>query len=291
LAAGVTTTDNDVTSDQAAGLLDRIDRYQDALPRQNGRAENFGPLTLFVRNGEGTPLHARPSRDLPENGRGVRAVDVARVRARQRELGVPESFEWVAESAPDLREAAEEAGLVVEERPLLVLPADAPTPLAAVRDVPVGVSVRTLAADDPHLPTAVAVPHLAFAELGTQVGEAGIAQLAEAVPANTARIRMLAARIRAGQTTLVAAVEGGVSLCSGLFPGTAEGVAEICAIGTLPAARRRGLALAVTAGLVAEARALGVGTVFICATDEEVARIYARLGFRRTATFLEAAPR
>jgi hypothetical protein len=39
--------------------LDRIDRYQNALPRRAGRAEDFGPLTLFVRTDGGTPLHAR----------------------------------------------------------------------------------------------------------------------------------------------------------------------------------------------------------------------------------------
>lgn len=48
-------------------------------------------------------------------------ADVARVRVRQRELEIPESFEWVAETTPALRAAVEESGLVVHEHPLMVL--------------------------------------------------------------------------------------------------------------------------------------------------------------------------
>ena len=264
-------------------LLARIDRYQNALPRQNGHAEEFGPLTLFVRDGAGRPLHARP-----DAGRQVTAADVERVRARQRELGVPESFEWVEESAPSMRAAAEQAGLAVQRRPLLVLPDDATA--ATDRRLPPGVSVMTLTADDPELATAVVTPHLAFADIGTHVGAAGTGELTEAVGRHAADIASMADRVRAGRATFVAAVEDGVALCSGMLPGVAEGVTEVCGVGTLPAARRRGLGLAVTARLVAEARSLGVRTVFICATDESVARIYRRAGFREIATFLEAEP-
>ncbi|WP_328581775.1 GNAT family N-acetyltransferase [Streptomyces sp. NBC_00370] len=280
----------------AREALARIDRYQDALPRRAGRAEDFGPLTLFVRRDGGGPLHARPSPGGAAARRAVRAADVERVRDRQRALGVPEVFEWVAESAPELREAAEEAGLTVQERPLLVFPADVPTPVAAARAVPAGISVRTVAADDPRLASAVAVAHLAFAELGTHVGTAGAAELAVAVRVYAPETARTAGQIRAGTKTVVAAVEvtaggrAGGALSSGVLPGVIDGCTEISAVGTLPAARRRGLAGAVTARLVAEARELGARTVFLGATDETVARVYGRLGFRRVGTFLEAEP-
>ncbi|MFI5755439.1 GNAT family N-acetyltransferase [Streptomyces sp. NPDC051569] len=280
----MTTIDNASTSTDSP--LDRIDHYQDRLNRPHARAEDFGPLTLFVRKGSGPPLHARPTRG--RSGPAVTAADVARVQARQRELGIPESFGWVAQTTPALRAAVEEAGLRVEERPLLVLPEDAPVPVAAARTVPVGVSVRSLGPDDPCLASAVAVAELGFAELGTQVGEAGVKELAEAVRTHAAKATRIADHVRAGSMTVVAAVEGGLALSSGLFPGSVDGVTEVCAVATLPAARRRGLGLAVTAALVTEARAQGVPFVFLCATDESVARVYARLGFRPTATFLEA---
>jgi ribosomal protein S18 acetylase RimI-like enzyme len=282
---------NSATSGTTAALLNHIDRYLDGLPRRDGRAEDFGPLTLFVRGSAGPALHAQPTRGWSERGgRRVTTADVEAVLARQRALGVAPSFEWVDSSAPALRTAAEDAGLKVTERPLLVLPAAAPTPTAFVGNVSDGVSVLTLTADDPHLPSAVAAPHLAFAEIGTHVGEAGTAELAERVGTLTVEITRTADRVRAGRTTLVAAVRNGAALSSGLFPGIVEGVTEVCAVGTLPAARRQGLALAVTAALVVRARGSGAHTVFLGATDETVARIYARLGFRHIGTYLEAEP-
>ncbi|WP_405407995.1 GNAT family N-acetyltransferase [Streptomyces decoyicus] len=72
--------------------------------------------------------------------------------------------------------------------------------------------------------------------------------------------------------------------------GPVGAVSEIVGVGTLPTARRRGLGLAVTAALVADARSRGVEPVFLSAGDEDVTRIYARLGFRRIATALIVGP-
>ncbi|MFJ6573732.1 GNAT family N-acetyltransferase [Streptomyces sp. NPDC091292] len=217
----------------------------------------------------------------------VSAADVMRVRERQRELGVPESFEWVAENTPSLRGAVEEAGLVVHEHPLMVLGSDT----ATAPEVAGGLVVRIVGADDPVLPSALAVPRLAFADLGTRVGEAGLSELAEVVRerAGDGSVEHLAARIRSGLTCVAAAVEDGTALCTGQHQPVGN-VSEVVGIGTLPAARRRGLALAVTAALVADARARGAETIFLSAGDDAVARIYARLGFRTVATALIAEP-
>lgn len=43
------------------GLRVRIEEYYDAAPRTAARAEDFGALTLFVRDGEGWPYYARPT--------------------------------------------------------------------------------------------------------------------------------------------------------------------------------------------------------------------------------------
>ncbi|MFI9332732.1 GNAT family N-acetyltransferase [Kitasatospora sp. NPDC052868] len=269
-------------------LLDEIERYYDAVPRSAARVEDFGPLSLFVRDGEGWPYYARPA--LGHDGPAATAEDVRRVLARQRELGAPEAFEWVAEHDPLLRAAVEEAGLVVHEHPLLVLgPDDAPdTPAPAV---PEGVSVRVLAADDPDLASAVTVPHLAFAERGTGLGAAGTGELAVAAEKSVAdgTVARIAGRITAGSTVLAAALQDGAALCAGQH-NPVGAVTEVAGVGTLPSARRRGLGLAVTAALVAHARANGVRTVFLSAADEDVARIYRRVGFRPFATALIAEP-
>ncbi len=214
---------------------------------------------------------------------------MTRVRVRQRELGIPESFEWVAETTPSLRDAVEATGLVVHEHLLMVLGPEAPTP--AVAEAVEGVVLRTLGPGDPVLPSALALPHLAFAEPGTRIGPAGVPELDEAVRghAGDGSVDRTAARILSGLTCVAAAVEDGRALCAGQHQPVGT-VSEIVGVGTLPAARRRGLALAVTAMLVADARSRGVETVFLSAGDEDVARIYARLGFRQVATALIAEP-
>ncbi|WP_371494363.1 GNAT family N-acetyltransferase [Kitasatospora sp. NBC_00374] len=264
-------------------LLARIERYYDAVPRSAARAEDFGPLTLFVRNGEGWGYYGRPT--LGWDGPAATVADVDRVRARQRELGVPESFEWVAENAPGLREAVEASGLTVHAHPLMALDPDAP-------GLPADLTVRLLDPDAPELAGALAVPRLAFAEPGTGIGAAGPAELAAATAEllTDGTLERVAGRMRAGLTVTAAALApDGSPLCSGMHQ-PVDGVTEVVGVGTLPAARRRGLALAVTACLVADARARGAATVFLSADDEAVARIYGRAGFRRVATALIAEP-
>lgn len=261
-------------------MLSELERYYDTVPRVGGaRAEDFGPLTLFVQEGSGWPFYARPALGGPD----PTAADVGRVLARQRELGVPEAFEWVAETSPALRAAVEAAGLHVHAHPLMVLEPG--------EELPPHPEVRLLDAEDPLLSAAVAVPALAFADPGTAVGEAGPAELAAAAadPSTEPRRANVAAKLAAGTSGMAAAVRDGVVLCSGMFNPVGD-VAEVVGVGTLPSARRQGLALGVTAALVAQARERGARTVFLSAGDEDVARIYARAGFRRVATALIAEP-
>ncbi|WP_285777954.1 GNAT family N-acetyltransferase [Microtetraspora sp. NBRC 13810] len=267
-------------------LLDRIERFYDGVPRHEARAEDHGPLTLFVRDGstgEGWPFYARPTLGRPG---AATAADVSGVRARQRELGVPESFEWVAEITPALRAAAEEAGLAVHAHPLMALEADDLAPVPAET----AAAARVLGPQDPALAAALAVPHLAFAEPGTRIGAAGPAELARVVGEQAGAVPRVAALVRAGHKAVAVAERDGTVLCSGQYNRVGE-VCEIVGVGTLPAARRRGLGLAVTAALVAEAARNGVKTVFLSAGDDDVARIYARLGFRPVGTALIAEPR
>ncbi|MEU7727506.1 GNAT family N-acetyltransferase [Streptomyces sp. NPDC040724] len=277
-----------MTDHMIDSTLSELERYYDTVPRVGGaRAEDFGPLTLFVQEGKGWPYYARPalggSGDATATATAT-AEDVKRVLSRQRELGIPEAFEWVAETSPSLRAAVEAAGLYVHAHPLMVLDPSADA-------LPPHPEVRLLGADDPLLTAAVTVPALAFAAPGTAVGEAGPAELAAATAepsAEEGRSRV-SGKLAAGTGAMAAAVRDGVVLCSGMFNPVGD-IAEVVGVGTLPSARRQGLALGVTAALVVEARARGARTVFLSAGDEDVARIYARIGFRRVATALIAEP-
>ncbi|MFJ9644873.1 GNAT family N-acetyltransferase [Streptomyces sp. NPDC004244] len=262
-------------------LLSRLEQYYDAVPRAGGaRAEDFGPLTLFVREGAGWPYYARPA--LGSTGAGT--ADVERVLARQRQLGVPQAFEWVAETSPWLRAPVEAAGLRVSAHPLMVLEPSA-------QPLPAHPEVRLLDAGDELLTAAVTVPRLAFADPGTAVGDTGPAELAVATadPSALVHRNAVADRLASGRTAMAAAVRDGVVLAAGQYNPVGD-VAEVAGVGTLPSARRQGLALAVTAALVSDAVARGVRTVFLSAGDGAVARIYARAGFRTVATALIAEP-
>ena len=102
-----------MTSDSTA-LLARLERYYDAVPRAAARAEDFGPLTLFVTEGPGWPYYARPTLGVAAE---VTVADVEAVRVRQRELGIPEAFEWVSETTPGLLAPVEASGLVAHAYP------------------------------------------------------------------------------------------------------------------------------------------------------------------------------
>jgi GNAT superfamily N-acetyltransferase len=201
------------------------------------------------------------------------ADDVARVRARQAELGVPQMVEWVHETAPSLR-AVIDADVI--EVPLLVLdrarrrPVDPPMPL------------RILGADDPALTAAIAVEYVAFAAPGTAPGPQAITER-DLYEVDAARLEHMRERIRRGVSVhAVAEADHGPLAAGTLRP--SGGVAEIVGVATLPAVRRQGLGAAVTALLVEQALERGVQTVFLSAADDDVARVYERLGFRRVGT-------
>lgn len=257
-----------------------LERYYDAVPRQSAHAEDFGPLTLFVRDGAGYPFYARPTLGHPGP---VTAEDVRRVVARQRALDVPRSIEWVAQTSPSLEAAAAAAGMTVHQHPLMVLAEDRP---AQVRGAARAV---VLTGDHPALASAIAAQHVGFDTPGTQPGPAGRSELA----ARTAEVmsdgsaQRFGAWIAAGRTVLAAVLDGDVVVCAGGHNPVGD-TTEIVGVATLPAERRRGHGAAVTAALVDHARAAGIRTIFLSAGDADVARIYRRLGFLEVGTAMIA---
>ena len=279
-----------------AALLARLERYLDAAPRGGAVAEDFGSLTLFARVGNGWPYYARPTLGWSEP---VTAADVAAVRERQRELGLAEAFEWVEDTTPSLGPVAEAAGLVVERLPLMVLARpEAASGLAAATgrgpaaaQLPPGIQLRIVGPDDPGLAASMAVADVGFALPGTAPGAAGPSDRDVASAALTAdRLDPARARMRHGLMVMVVAEDDDLGPLGVGWHQPLDGVTEIVGVATLPSARRRGLAAAVTARLVADALGGGVSTVFLTAGSEDVARVYARVGFQRVGTSGIAAP-
>jgi ribosomal protein S18 acetylase RimI-like enzyme len=269
-------------------LLHRLETFYDALPRFTARAEEFGGLVLFVREGAGWPFYARPRLDGAEP---PSAADIMAARERQRELGLPEAFEWVHETTPDLLAVARSAGLAVLEAPLMVLDP------AALPPEPPATPVRLL---DPASPTFAAdtelsraVAAVGFGTPGTAVGAGGPAERdAARVELDAAAVDDERAAIVAGRRfTAVAELPDAGPVASGIGMRAGD-VVEIAGVATLPAFRRRGLGAAVTLTLARHALAQGADLVFLSASSDDVARVYLSVGFRRigTACIAEPAP-
>jgi len=269
-------------------VIERIDAFCDVVPRRRARADAFGPLVLFVSAGPGWPYYARPRRG-PRTP--VTAADVRAVRARQRELIIPESFEWIEQVAPEMAAAASEAGLEVHRHPLMVLSAaSSDWPPAGEPALPPGVTVRAVPPEDAELDRVWAVPAVAFGHPGTASGEAGVQERDKiAADYDGGTIEMLRDRLRSGHSVLAAAFGPDGPLAAGSYQAV-DGVAEITGVGVLPSSRRQGLGAAVTALLAREALDRGVATVFLSASDDAVARVYASIGFREVGVAMIAEP-
>ncbi len=267
---------------RAYEVIERIDAFCDAVPRRRARADEYGPLVLFVPMGPGWPYYARPRRGARPL---ITAEDVRAVRARQREMIIPESFEWIEQVAPDMASAAAAAGLEVQTHPLMVLSSPREAPV-----LPPGVTVRVIAPEDQELDRIWAVPAVAFGHPGTAAGEAGPAERDKiAADHDGGTIAMLRERLRSGHSVLAAAFGPDGPLAAGSCQAV-DGVAEITGVGVLPSSRRQGLGAAVTALLARDALDRGVQTVFLSASDDAVARVYARIGFHGIGTAMIAEP-
>jgi ribosomal protein S18 acetylase RimI-like enzyme len=287
----------------------RLERFYDALPRPYARVEDFGNLVLFVREGEGWPYYARP-----RPGAGTpSAADITAVRRRQRELGVPEAFEWVHETTPDLLAVARSAGLDVLLAPLLTL-----DPAALVPDLPVtGATIHLLDPDSAtyahDLAASRTVAQLGFgappnttpmaevvqnAPLSTEPSPAAlVVEVAGPAERDAALaelgdelVRSFRDRARSGdyRTAVAVSPTEGI-LATGAVMRSGD-VAEIAGVATLPAARGRGYASQLTATLARQSLHDGVHLVFLSAGDDDVARLYTKVGFRRVGTACIAEP-
>ncbi len=225
----------------------------------------------------GDPAWPYPARPRPGAG-PVTVDDVRAAVARQEAAGLPAAVEWVPERSPGTAAAARAGGLTVEELPLLV----AVDPVELL--LPAGVELYVVGADDPQLARYQWVAATAFAHPGGPCD-------AQEVPEDTsldarARTAALRERIASGRTVMMVAVEDGEPVAVGSHqPVDVDGteVSEVVGVATLPRLRGRGLGAGITSALVAHATETAE-TVFLAAGDDDVARVYERVGFARLAT-------
>jgi GNAT superfamily N-acetyltransferase len=245
------------------GLLDRVEQYAVAASLPDAPPVTAGTLAVPI----GPPAWPFPARPLPGT-RTVPADDVRAAVALQEEAELPAAVEWVADRTPTLAAAARAAGLVVTEFPLLV--ADEPVELL----LPHGVRLYLVGGDDPALPH---YQHLL---------ESGFAPHAEddtddPGPPDEARTAVLRERVATGRTVVMVAVEDGTPVAVGAHqPVDVDGteISEVVGVASSPRRRGRGVGAALASALVAQARETA-DLVFLTAGDDDVARVYERVGF------------
>jgi GNAT superfamily N-acetyltransferase len=255
------------------GLLECIERYFAAASVPDAEIRAVGALDVPVSD----PAWPYPARPRPGAG-PVTADDVRAAVELQQQAGLPAALEWVPERAPATTAAARAAGLTVEELPLLV----AVDPVELL--LPTGVRLYVVGADDPELPHYQRVAATAFATPG---GPADVADLPLDTSAEAqARTSVLRERIAAGRTVMMVAVERGAPVAVGSHqPVDVDGTefSEVVGIATHPRLRGRGLGAGIASALVAHASETA-DMVFLAAGDDDVARVYERVGFARLAT-------
>jgi predicted N-acetyltransferase YhbS len=262
------------------GLLDCIEGYYAASPLPDARIEATGSLDVPI----GDPAWPYPARPRPGGG-PVTAADVDAALTRQESAGLPAALAWVPERAPQAAAAARAVGLTVEELPLLVVV----DPVEVL--LPAGVRLYLVGADDPELPRYERVAATALAHAGgrADVRTAPMGDSADAA----ARTAVLRERIAAGRTVMMVAVENDKAVAVGSHqPVDVDGteVSEVVGVATRPRLRGRGLGAGVASALVAHARETA-DMVFLAAGDDDVARVYERIGFARLATTAVASRR
>lgn len=249
-----------------------MDAYFDAAPRAGAEPVETGAFTLFVGR---TPssYYARPAL---AHRKPITSADLGTLERACLEHGVDLAIEWVHEVHPELVELAWANGLEVSTHALMVAAAS-----NVVACEVAGVRLRIVDAGDAALPIGRAVADVSFTFGGTGTGPGGATErdlVAGRLSADL--VERLRDRVRRGLTvTAVAESDAGV-LAVGSYQPVGE-LAEVVAVATLPEARRRGLAGAVTALLARHAREHGVADLLLSAQDDDVARVYERVGFRR----------
>lgn len=262
------------------GLLDRIERYFALSPLPDSPVSRVGALDVPL----GPPEWPHPARPHPGGGT-VPLVDVEAALAAQADVDLPQALEWFAERNPGLGQVVSQAGLLVEELPLLVAIDTLEVTL------PPDVRFFLIGADDPQLATYQRLAQLAFAAPTgpSALGEPGTTSTGVAPdrlidpPQPTAVLRD---RIAAGRTVMMIAVEAGEPVAVGSHqPVDVDGVevSEIVGVATMPRFRGRGLGAALASALVEHARETA-DLVFLSAGDDDVARVYERVGFARIGT-------
>ena len=124
---------------------------------------------------------------------------------------------------------------------------------------------------------------------GLVVGPVGDADLRDAARVQRAAFGQAPPRRESYGGGAVLARVGGAPAAVAAWTAVVDGTSEVAGVATAEAWRRRGLAGVVTAAVARAAFAAGARLCLLSPGNDEAQRVYARAGFRGTATMLHWA--
>jgi GNAT superfamily N-acetyltransferase len=225
-------------------------------------SERIGPfLASFSRTSTNPFLNYA----IPDDGADPTATEVQRLIGAYAARGLRPRLEYLPGCAPQVEAALVAAGFVGEGRPALMIAGPA-------RDVvlPDGIELLHPVSDD-ELRGLRLVQHEAYDDPD---------------PVDEGTVHRLRANLEHGAGAILARqVVDQEPVGAGEFTQPIDGVSEITSIAVRATWRRRGIAAAVTARLLGDARHAGVETPFLMGNEAE-ARVYARVGFEQITEVL-----
>jgi len=222
-----------------------------------------GPFTVTIHPDD--PLRFL-NYAIPDDGARPEPDAIAALRDAFRLHERRPRLEWIEEAAPAVAAALGAAGMVEELRtPLMTCgPDELVVPAADVPGLVVG------PVGDADLRDAARVQRAAFGQAPLRADE----------PPYDSR--------RGGGGAVLARV-GGAPAAVAAWTAVVDGTSEVAGVATAEAWRRRGLAGVVTAAAARAAFAAGARLCLLSPGNDEAQRVYARAGFRGTATMLHWA--
>lgn len=222
--------------------------------------EYVGPFLIAFDADDDSPFR---NYAVPDDGANPTPVEVEDLRRAFLQRARIPRLEFLPAAAPAVESGLLAAGFRTEGRhPMMTCTADQ----LHERPSPTEIAVATVA-DRDALVEAAAVQNAAYG--AGEPTEADIVRLERTVAA--------------GGHVALARHADGQAIGSGLITDPSNGLAELAAVGVLPAWRRRGTAAALTGTLARAAFAGGTDIVMLMAADEAEQRIYARSGFTEAA--------
>ena len=239
-------------------LLDDIqDNARSRALRWQGHVR-VGPFVLRLDENWSSPF---VNYAIPDPAAEPTAAEIAQLITTFEQHKRRPRLEYLPACAPALEQTLLAAGFLVENR--------APVMCAEPSDLrpapPIsGLTIRR-PSEDADLIAAATVQHQAYGEPGV-VGSGEVDWLRDTAAA--------------GGLVLLAAVEDGSAAAAGACSPPLEGISELAGLGVLEQYRRRGIGAAVASRLTADGFELGYRTLWLEPGDEDVQRMYARLGYR-----------